>query len=178
MNRLALKVARLSTILSSCCPTIIRLTDRRLFHRLSGGALAQLEGRRRQSPQINDLAGTNASPRFMKDNSYKQALDDLKDEFAYMTPDAREMCRKGFKLTLPNVIAIGSGEDADASAASVIRANDNLGKYGFGHRTVRVADEQFIRMVGRVTCKYITDETQFKQWVKDIGVAIQTEYGS
>lgn len=92
-----------------------------------------------------------------------------------MPADSRARCREGFDMTITDLVAIGKGEVDNTSASARIRAIDYLGKYGYGKATVYVQNEEFLRVVGRVTSRYISDRETFARWIADIKHALEKE---
>src|SRR2546423_15095062 len=90
----------------------------------------------------------------------------------YLDADTRELCREGFKISLPGLISIAKGETHDASAASRIRANDNLGKYGFGKRDMFVQDNRIVSAAVSVTAKFLKDPDLLDDWYAELNAAL------
>jgi hypothetical protein len=118
----------------------------------------------------------NNKPNKDEDESLKSIIDGINAERMQMSTDARALCREGFEMSLSTIIGIAMGEDSESSANAKIKANDNLGKWGYGQVKIYLPNAEFLMLVARVSTPFIPDRAKFKEWMTAIYAAIDQHY--
>ena len=105
----------------------------------------------------------------------QRRLKDLTAEENMMPNDSRARCREGFDLTIADLVSIGKGEVDGTSAAARVRAIDSLAKYGYGKATIYIQNDQLLRVIGRITSKFVADREAFDNWIAEVKHALEKE---
>jgi len=92
----------------------------------------------------------------------------------YMTAKIQGLCRDGFEVSTPNIIAIAKGEKEDASPAVQVRAHANLGKVALGNNKVIVLENrQWLPIIMKVTASVVDDREKYEFWLSRVFAALE-----
>lgn len=119
---------------------------------------------------MNNKHSKTDEPRF------EDLVDLARAEKQSMSPDARALCRHGFEILIETAISIGKGEDPETTAATKLKAWDQLGKYGYGKVTLLLPNEDFIKILARVCARQLGDREKTRAFMTDFLTAIDEHY--
>ena len=108
-------------------------------------------------------------------HSEKEEIPEIEkpnDEF--MTTKIRGICREGFEMAAPSLVAIAKGEAPNTSPAVQIRAIDTLGKYGLGrHPDILLNRGEWLSVVAEVTAQHLGDLEKYEAWSAQVLSALK-----